>query len=183
MFLSYKRIFLITIMIAFSTILLIVTNSNQSSAQSPNLTNSNQSSFSGNGLFVSSKSQGYGIYQPRNSNVFSPSEDIIFYIEPSGFDYKSLRDDQGNLLYSINFMLDATLYSKNGTYLNGPLEVPFDIISHHKNKEISIDFTITQNNPFPYGDYIVKYTVHDLNSGKTFDIIKDIRISNVPVSG
>jgi hypothetical protein len=204
-----KNVFLISIVVTFSALLLILsnsnqslaqssnltnsnqslaqssnlTNSNQSLAQSSNLTNSNQSLFSAKGLLVSSKSQGYGIYQERNSNVFRPGEDMILYIEPSGFTYKNLKDDQGNLLYSINFIIGATIYDKNGNYITGPLKFPFDFISHHKNKEISFDFTIKQSSPFPSGDYIVKYTVTDINSGKSFDIVKSIKISNENILG
>jgi hypothetical protein len=47
---------------------------------------------------------------------------------------------------------------------------------------IYIKFTLTvslaQTKPFPHGEYVLKYTIHDLSSGNSFDIIKNIRIAN-----
>ena len=149
------------------------------SNQPTNMTNSNQSFFSKKDLFTFSKPQGYGAYEERNSNVFQPGETIYLYIEPSGFAYKTLQDDRGNILYSIAFSPTATINDKNGNLLAGPLEIPnTEIISHYKNKEIFIPFTITQSSPFPPGDYMIKYTITDINSGNSFDIVKNLTISN-----
>jgi hypothetical protein len=149
------------------------------STQPTNMTNSNQSFFSKKDLFTFSKPQGYGSYEERNSNVFQPGETIYLYIEPSGFEYKTLQDDSGNVLYSIAFSPTATIYDKNGNLLAGPLEIPnTEIISHYKNKEIFIPFTITQSSPFPPGDYMIKYTITDINSGNSFNIVKNLTISN-----
>ena len=174
-----NNVFQMSLLVTFSIMFMMATNSTQSFAQPSNMTNSTQSFNYTKNLFVFSKPQGYGIYQERNSNVFKPGEDIILYIEPSGFTYKSLRDDQGKLLYSMDFAPTATIYDKNGNVLAGPLEIPnIDIISHYKNKEIIIPFTLSQTSPFPPGDYIIKYAITDINSGKSFDIVKDVKISN-----
>ena len=51
-------------------------------------------------------------------------------------------------------------------------EVPVsEIISHHQNKEVFIPSTITQTTPFPPGNYIITYTIHDDNSGKSFEVM------------
>ena len=160
-----------------------VTSTNQSSSAqsspSTNMMNSNHTFFSKKDLFTFSKPQGYGAYEERNSNVFQPGETIYLYIEPSGFAYKTLQDDRGSILYSIAFSPTATIYDKNGNLLTGPLEIPnTEIISHYKNKEIFIPFTITQSTPFPPGEYIFKYTITDINSGNSFDIVKNLTISN-----
>ena len=150
-----------------------MTNTEQTLAQS------NQSFFSKKDLFTFSKPQGYGIYEERNSNIFQPGETIYLYIEPSGFAYKTLQDGHGNILYSIAFSPTATIFDKNGNLLAGPLEIPnTEITSHYKNKEIFIPFTLTQSSPFPSGDYTIKYTITDINSGNSFDIVKNLTISD-----
>lgn len=180
-------IFLIAIIGLFSTLIFIPTPtnsiSNNSLAQGTTPTNSNSisnNSFqSGNDLFVTSKPQGYGIYEERNSNVFQPGEPLFLYIEPTGFAYKNLQDNLGKPLYSISFAASFIIYDKNGKNLTGLVLIPLpDIISHYKNSEIYIPFTITQSSPFPPGDYTIKYTIIDRNSGNTFDIVKNITISN-----
>ena len=34
------------------------------------------------------------------------------------------------------------------------------VISPHKNKELILTISMTQTNPFPIGDYILKYIIH-----------------------
>jgi hypothetical protein len=52
------------------------------------------------------------------------------------------------------------------------------LISHYKNKELILTVSLTQTNPFPTGDYVLKYTIHDVPSGNSFDILKNISIAN-----
>jgi hypothetical protein len=51
-----------------------------------------------------------------------------------------------------------------------------DFASHRQNKEISFDFSIDQTEPFPPGDYVITYSITDENSGKSFDIRKDVTV-------
>jgi hypothetical protein len=177
------NIFFISLVGIFSILIFVQTNSNSNSNESfgqvTSPANSNNSFYSAKDLFVASKPQGYGIYDERNSNVFQPGEDIILYIEPVGFMYKNLKNSQDNPLYLISFSASFILYDKNGQNLTSIINVPIpDIISHYKNKEVYIPFTITQSTPFPPGQYQVKYSINDRNSGNTFDIVKNIIISN-----
>jgi hypothetical protein len=175
------NMFFISLVGIFSTLIFVQTNSisNVSLAQVTSPTNSNNSFYSAKDLFVVSKPQGYGIYDERNSNVFQPGEDIILYIEPVGFVYKNLKNSQDNPLYLISFSASFILYDKNGKNLTSIINVPIpDIMSHYKNKEVYIPFTITQSTPFPPGQYQIKYSINDRNSGNTFDIVKNIIISN-----
>ena len=66
------------------------------------------------------------------------------------------------------------------TKLTGPIEIPInELISHYKNKEVIIPFTLSQSSPFPLGDYIIKYNISDSNSGNSFDVlVKNIVISD-----
>lgn len=141
-------------------------------------TNQQQTFRSAFDTFISSEPQGYGIYEERESNTFRPGETILLYIEPKGFEYGTLTDENGKTLYTIDFTADFTLTDNRGNILGGQQGLPIsDIVSHHQNKEVFIPFTITQTNPFPQGNYIITYTIHDNNSGNSFDIVKEITIS------
>jgi len=136
--------------------------------------------------FVTSAS-GYGVYEEKDSNNFQPGEEIVLYIEPVGFEYGIAggdvnNDDQsgnGQQLHTINFSADFIISDTDGNVLTGQQGIPVsEIISHHENKEVFIPFTITQTSPFPEGDYVITYTIHDNNSGNSFNITKDITVSN-----
>ncbi len=133
---------------------------------------------SGFDTFVTSEPLGYGVYNIKESNEFRPGERIILYIEPKGYEYGTLHDEFGNKLYTMGFTVDFTISDENGVLLTKQEGIAFDnIVSHHKNKELFIPFTITQTSPFPAGNYIITYVIHDKNSGASFDIVKSITVS------
>lgn len=143
-----------------------------------NTTSSQQTFRSVYDTFVDTKPLGFGVYDEKGSNTFRPSEDIILYIEPSGFEYGTVTGDRNNTLYTIDFTADFAISDNKGNVLTGQQGLSVDkIISHHQNKEVFIPFTITQTTPFPPGNYIITYTIHDTNSGKSFDIVNDVVIS------
>lgn len=139
--------------------------------------NTSQPFMSVNDTFVASDPLGFGVYDKKSSNTFRPGEDIMLYIEPAGFDYGTIPD--GNkTLYTIEFSADFAISDTDGNLLTDQQEIPVsEIVSHHQNKEVFIPFTITQTTPFPAGNYVITYTIHDINSGKSFDIVKEIEIS------
>ena len=127
--------------------------------------------------FVSSEPGGYGIYDERKSNVFKPGETFLLYVEPLGYTYGSVTDEDGNTLYTMNFTLDFIISDKNGNILGGQEDIPVsNIISHHQNKELNLDISIEQSSPFPPGDYVITYRITDENSGNSFDITKDVTV-------
>ena len=139
--------------------------------------NASQTFSSAFDTFVNTDPQGYGVYEERDSSTFSPGEDIILYIEPVGFEYGTTGEGDDSL-YTINFSADFAISDTEGNVLTGQQGLPVsEIISHHQNKEVFIPFTISQTSPFPAGDYVITYTIHDSNSGNIFDIVKDITIS------
>jgi hypothetical protein len=116
---------------------------------------------------------GYGVYQAHNSSIFKPGENILLYVEPAGYSYKQVGS-----LFTMNFTADVLISDKAGHILGGFQNLPISTItSHHKNKELILTVSLTQNNPFPPGNYILKYTVHDVPSRNSFDILKSIMIS------
>jgi hypothetical protein len=128
--------------------------------------------------FVTSEPRGFGIYDEKGSNTFSPGEDIILYIEPIGFEYGTATDGADETLYTMDFTADFTISDTEGNVLTGQQGLPVDrIVLPYQEKKLFIPFTITQEEPFPPGNYIIAYTIHDTNSGKSFDIVKEIVIS------
>jgi len=132
-------------------------------------------------LFVVPESVGgYGVYEELASNTFAPGEDIALYSEPVGFSYKPIISNgtNGETQYLMNFA-DLVITDTEGNVLGGFQDLPIsEIISHHQNKEVNLVITLSQSSPFPEGNYKVLYTVHDEPSGNTFEISKDVVISN-----
>lgn len=141
-------------------------------------TNSTSGFYSNKDLFVTAEPSGFGIYEEKNSTSYSPGESIILYIEPVGFEYNNTTAEDGTPLFSIDFGASFLITSSNGTILGGQENVPIgNIISHNQNKEVFIPFTVTQSVPFPAGDYTIIYKITDKNSGKSFDLNKNITIT------
>jgi hypothetical protein len=127
--------------------------------------------------FVFSESEGYGIYKERHSNVFKPGDEVIIYVEPTSYTYRTLTDENGTKLYSIEISADMTVADKNGVNVGREQDLPLiDVLSHHQNKELNADLSLTGTETLEPGDYILKWTVTDENSGKTFDIVKNFTI-------
>ena len=145
----------------------------------------NQTSASSNGetfrsqfdTFVSSEPAGYGMYDEKESNVFAPGETFLLYVEPVGYSYGNVTDENGDQLYTMNFTADFTISTPNGTILAGQEDLPLsNLISHHQNKELMLQMSIDQTSPFPSGDYVLRYTFTDENSGESFDIEKNVTV-------
>jgi hypothetical protein len=127
--------------------------------------------------FVSSEPAGYGMYEEKESNVFAPGETFLLYVEPVGYTYGNTTDEDGDQLYTMNFTADFTISAPNGTILAGQEDLPLsNLVSHHQNKELMLQMSIDQTSPFPPGDYVLRYTFTDENSGKSFDIRKDVTV-------
>ena len=117
---------------------------------------------------------GFGVYQPHNSSIFRPGEKIVLYIEPVGYSYKPIGS-----MFLMNFTGDLLISDKAGHVLGGFQNLPLStILSHHKNRELTLTVSLTQTKPFPPGNYVLKYTIHDIPTGKSFDILKNISINN-----
>ena len=135
-----------------------------------------------NTFVVPGSSHGYGVYEEHKSNVFKPGEKIALYIEPAGFTHRPITGttNKSETLYLSNFTADVVISDKAGKVLGGVQNLPVsEILSHHRNNEVSLTVSLTQSNPFPVGDYLVKYLIKDVPSGSTFQIIKNIKIANV----
>lgn len=123
---------------------------------------------------------GYGVYEENSSNVFSPGETIVLYVEPVGFGHRQIQDEEGNnTLYLINMTADYEIASANGAELQMIEDVPVgSIISHRPNTEMFLTLTLTQDvQSLPPGNYVITYTVNDEISGESFQLEKEITVT------
>lgn len=140
---------------------------------------------------------GYGIYREHvPANVFRPGETIVLYIEPVGFGHQPITDtstqEGGNnstaattrTLYLINMTADYIISDSSRTELATIEDLPVsNLISHRQNTEFSLTLTLSQEEPFPVGDYLVTYVVHDQVTGQSFQIDKRITIDDDASTG
>jgi hypothetical protein len=120
---------------------------------------------------------GYGVYE-EHGDAFMPGETMVLYVEPVGFDHEELLDQKGNKLYLMNLTADYIIAGANGTELQAIENVPVgSIISHRPNTELFLELTLTQERPFPEGDYTITYVITDEVSGESFELAKDVRVA------
>jgi hypothetical protein len=123
---------------------------------------------------------GYGVYEERSSNVFAPGETIVLYVEPVGFSHRQVLDEEdNNTLYLINMTAGYEIASANGTELQLIEDVPVvNVTSHRPNTEMFLTLTLTQDiQSLPAGDYVITYSVTDEVSGKSFQLEKEITVT------
>ena len=154
-------------------------------------------------VFVAEETHlGYGIYREHvPANVFRPGETIVLYVEPVGFGHQPITDDSTNIgngdgnnnsstaastrtLYLIDLTADYIISDSNGTELATIEDLPaVNLVSHRQNTEFSLTLTLSQEEPFPVGDYMVTYIVHDQVTGQSFQIDKQITIDGDASTG
>lgn len=124
---------------------------------------------------------GYGIYEEHaNNNIFRPGETIELYLEPVAFGHQQIRDENGNTTYLMNLTADIILSDVNGNEILTFEDAPVgSMVSYRQNTEMHVTLTVTQTQPFPVGDYIVTYVVHDQVKGESFKIDRRITIADV----
>jgi len=139
---------------------------------------------------------GYGIFREHvPANVFRPGETIVLYVEPVGFGHEPIAEttgtvDGGNsttipsMLYLINMTADMIISDSSGTVLQTLENLPTEsFVSHRQNTEFSLTLTLSQEQPFPDGDYIISYILHDQVTGKSFQLDRRITIDDNAITG
>src|SRR5215207_218910 len=138
--------------------------------------------------------EGYGIYREHvPANVFRPGETMVLYVEPVGFGHQpiadiSSQDGRNNTtprsLYLINMTADYIISDSTGSELQTLEDLPAaSLISHRQNTEFPLTLTLSQEQPFPVGDYIITYVITDQVSGQSFQIEKRITIDDNAITG
>ncbi len=148
-------------------------------------------------VFVAEGTVGlYGEYREHvPANIFRPGETIVLYVEPIGFGHQPITDtsveglgDTGaasRTLYLINMTADIYGTDSSGAQVFAieDLAVASNLISHRQMTEIPMTLTLSQEEPFPVGDYVITYVVHDQVTGQSFQIDKTITIDEDAVTG
>jgi hypothetical protein len=115
-------------------------------------------------LFVED-SDGFGIYRPRESDIFKPGEPLVIYAEPIGFGYGKHSIGGNEIGLTSDFILTDTdgkeLYSKDDF-----LAVTLPVRYH--NREFQMQLTVNLTG-LPAGKYIAKFHVRDQHSDKSGD--------------
>ncbi len=124
-------------------------------------------------LLVDQPASGFGIYNPRASDVYKPGEKIIIYAEPFGFAYGS----PGEGLYSMGFHVDLKVISETGELLGDiPNLTELDLVSRYPNREFQANLTYTLDGIEP-GKYLLQTTLRDKNSDRTGSFETKIEIA------
>ena len=148
-------------------------------------------------VFVAEGTVGlYGVYREHiPANIFRPGETIVLYVEPVGFGHQPVAvsnvEDVGNTdvasrtLYLINMTADIMGTDANGGQFFAIKDLPVagNLISHRQMTEIPMTLTLTQEEPFPVGEYVITYVVHDHVTGQSFQLDRRITIDDNAVTG
>ena len=133
---------------------------------------------------------GYGVYREHiPANIFRQGETIVLYVEPVGFGHQPIVIDRSmgstgsnnnvTTLYLINMTADYIISDSAGFELQRVEDLPVgELISHRQNLEMFLTLTLSQEQPFPIGDYILTYVIHDQVTGQSFQIEKRITIDS-----
>lgn len=125
------------------------------------------------GLLVVQPATGFGVYNPRPTNVFKKGEPILIYCEPFGFDY----GDVGPGIYSVNLFVDLQVLDASGNQLaNAPAATEYNMPSRHKNREVPVNITYSLDGLLP-GRYTLVTTLRDKNSQKSGSFQTTIEIA------
>ncbi len=123
--------------------------------------------------FVKNESQGYGLYQPRENNIFSSGETFFIYGEPKNYTIKQIEQD----LYEIYLKEDFYILDKENNILFGQIDFfEFRTQSRSPNSEIIFTNTITQEPAFPPGEYKFRLVLKDVYSQRVVEITLDFEI-------
>lgn len=116
--------------------------------------------------FTENEAGGFGLYQIRQNNNFTQGETFYIYAEPKNHTTKEI--EQG--LYEIHIREDIYILDMEGNILWGQKDfLDYHIFSHSPNNEIFITNSITQDTPFPIGEYQFQLVLKDVFSQKTVE--------------
>ena len=123
--------------------------------------------------FVTREAEGFGLYDPRASAVFAPSEPLILYAEPMGFGWRG----NGDGTWTFGFSIDVVLRDGAGAIVaSQPAFQRQELTSRARNREFYLTLTLNMTGA-PAGDYALEYIVHDLASDKIGTIARTFSIA------
>lgn len=112
-------------------------------------------------LWVAGPPNGFGAYNPRETNVYAAGDQMIVYAEPVGFGWNKTGD-----IWQMNMAVDLAIKSKAGEVLLTKADFQkLSIASRLRNREFMTTITLTLNG-IPAGEYIADTTFRDQVTGK-----------------
>ena len=108
----------------------------------------------------------FGVYNPRESVLFSQEDTIFIYGEPKNYTCKEIQKG----LYQMHFKAEIYLLDSSDNVLTGDINfLDFPLISRAKNSEIFITSgeIPVKNLSLPPGDYKFRFILKDALSQKT----------------
>jgi len=113
-------------------------------------------------LWVAEPPGGFGLYNPREDNVFDAGAEMIAYVEPVGFGWRKSGD-----VWTTDLVADLVVKSKDGKVLASQSDFQqLQITSRVRNREFMARFTYTFTG-IPAGEYAVETVLRDKVSGKS----------------
>ncbi|MBW2092279.1 MAG: hypothetical protein JRI34_09190 [Deltaproteobacteria bacterium] len=111
--------------------------------------------------------EGYGMYKPRESDVFDLVEPILIYFEPVGYTIK-----KAGPFYSFKLSADFAVLDDKGALLGSQTNfAQYHVESRSPQTEYPMFFTFNLKE-LPAGRYRLQITVHDENSEKEARLTK-----------
>ena len=112
-------------------------------------------------LWVQELPAGFGVYKPRENNVYASGEQMIIYAEPFGYGWRKVGD-----AWQIDYVADLEVRTKGGAVVFRQREFAnMQTQSQVRNREFMAHFTYRFTG-IAAGEYIVDTTLRDRVSGK-----------------
>ena len=112
-------------------------------------------------LWVAAPPNGFGAYNPRETNVYAAGDQMIVYTEPVGFGWSKSGD-----LWQTDLVVDLAIRTKDGEVLLDQQDFKkLTIASRVRNREFIATLTLTLTGIRP-GEYIADTTLRDQVTGK-----------------
>ncbi len=112
-------------------------------------------------LWVAGPPNGFGAYNPRETNVYAAGDQMIVYAEPVGFGWSKAGD-----IWQTDLAVDLTIKAKDGEVLLTKDDFQkLAIASRVRNREFMATLKLTLTG-IPAGEYIAETTLRDRVTGK-----------------
>ena len=114
--------------------------------------------------FLKEKAAEFGVYTKRTNADFKHGDVAYIYMEPVSYKWGTQQDG----MYKFGFSMDLNLKIKKGDVdVDVPDFLKLPMTNRYKLKNLYANIDLTLKDTLPVGDYVLKLTVHDLNTGAT----------------
>jgi hypothetical protein len=121
--------------------------------------------------FITDPPDGYGMYTPKNSDVFNGVDPILIYCEPLGYTVNKKGDE-----YHFSLSADFAVLSEDGQMLGGQQDFgKWEMASRTFNSEFMMFFTFNLSG-LESGTYKIQVTLKDKNANKTVQFESPFKI-------